>query len=71
MKRSMWLLRGPFVAGTLLPSAGALAEVKIDGELNEPEWERAQVFTDFRVTQPYTLVEPARIPQPRRTARAG
>ena len=39
-----------------LPSA--LAEIRIDGELNEPEWERAQVFTDFRVTQPYTLGAP-------------
>ena len=41
-----------------LASAGALAEIKIDGELSEPEWERAQVFTDFRVTQPYTLGVP-------------
>ena len=41
-----------------LASASALAEVKIDGELTEPEWERAQVFTDFRVTQPYTLGAP-------------
>ena len=58
MKCALWLLRGPLATVALLASAGALAEVKIDGELNEPEWERAQVFTDFRVTQPYTLGAP-------------
>ncbi len=58
MKCALWLLRGPLAMAALLASAGALAEVKIDGELNEPEWERAQVFTDFRVTQPYTLGAP-------------
>jgi hypothetical protein len=57
MKCSLWLLRGAVVAACLA-SASALAEVKIDGELTEPEWERAQVFTDFRVTQPYTLGPP-------------
>ena len=41
-----------------LASAVALAEIRIDGELSEPEWERARVFTDFRVTQPYTLGVP-------------
>jgi hypothetical protein len=45
-------------AALLLASAGALAEVTIDGRLDEPEWARAQVFTDFRVTQPYTLAAP-------------
>ncbi len=39
-------------------SPGAFAEVTVDGRLDEPEWERAQVFTDFRVTQPYTLGAP-------------
>ena len=58
MKCSLWLLRGPLATAVFLASAGALAEVQIDGELNEPEWERAQVFTDFRVTQPYTLGAP-------------
>ena len=57
MKCSLWLLRGAVVAACLA-SASALAEVKIDGALTEPEWERAQVFTDFRVTQPYTLGAP-------------
>ena len=33
----------------------ASAEITVDGRLDEPEWDRAQVFTDFRVTQPYTL----------------
>lgn len=58
MKCSLWLLRGPLATAAFLASAAALAEVRIDGELNEPEWERAQVFTDFRVTQPYTLGAP-------------
>jgi Domain of unknown function (DUF5916) len=58
MKRSVWLLRGPLLAAAFLASADALAEVKIDGVLNEPEWQRAQVFTDFKVTQPYTLGTP-------------
>jgi hypothetical protein len=52
------LLRGVMTTAGLLASAGALAEIKIDGVLNEPEWQRAQVFTDFRVTQPYTLGVP-------------
>jgi hypothetical protein len=58
MKCSLWLLRGLLAMAALVASAGALAEIKIDGVLNEPEWERAQVFTDFRVTQPYTLGVP-------------
>ncbi len=40
-------------------SAGpAPAAIQVDGSLDEPEWGRAQVFTDFRVTQPYTLAAP-------------
>jgi len=58
MKRSHGLLRGALVTIAFLASAGARAEIKIDGLLTEPEWERAQVFTDFRVTQPYTLGQP-------------
>ena len=58
MKCALSLLRGPLVAAASLASASALAEVRIDGELTEPEWDRAQVFTDFRVTQPYTLGAP-------------
>jgi hypothetical protein len=58
MKCALWLLRGPVATVALLASAAALAEVKIDGELSEPEWQHAQVFTDFRVTQPYTLGAP-------------
>src|SRR3954452_21329855 len=55
MKRSLRLL---VAAASSLTCATAFAEIKIDGQLNEPEWERAQVFTDFRVTQPYTLGVP-------------
>jgi hypothetical protein len=59
MKCAGWLLLwSPFAAAAFLASAAAFAEVKIDGELDEPEWARAQVFTDFRVTQPYTLGVP-------------
>lgn len=36
----------------------ALGAIQIDGRLTEPEWDRAQVFTDFQVTQPYTLGVP-------------
>ncbi|MGH8236725.1 MAG: DUF5916 domain-containing protein [Steroidobacteraceae bacterium] len=56
----MWLLRGrlALALAAFLASTQALAEFRIDGELNEPEWQRAQVFTDFRVTQPYTLGAP-------------
>jgi hypothetical protein len=41
-----------------LVAGRASAAIKIDGRLDEPEWDRAQVFTDFRVTQPYTLGSP-------------
>jgi hypothetical protein len=46
--------------GLLLAAACRLAgaEIAIDGRLDEPEWANAQVFTDFRVTQPYTLAAP-------------
>ncbi|MGQ0834655.1 MAG: DUF5916 domain-containing protein [Gammaproteobacteria bacterium] len=36
----------------------ALGAITVDGELTEPEWSQAQLFTDFRVTQPYTLGKP-------------
>lgn len=41
-----------------LTSGSASAAIRIDGRLDEPEWADAQVFTDFRVTQPYTLGVP-------------
>jgi len=41
----------------LLPSL-ADASITVDGRLDEAEWQRAEVFTDFRVTQPYTLGQP-------------
>jgi hypothetical protein len=53
------------LAGALLASAAnacfptvARAEIAVDGQLTEAEWADAQVFTDFRVTQPYTLGTP-------------
>ena len=49
-----------WIAAPTLALAGgnALAAIDVDGRLDEPEWERARVFTDFRVTQPYTLGAP-------------
>ena len=49
-----------WIAAPTLALAGgnALAAIHVDGRLDEPEWERARVFTDFRVTQPYTLGAP-------------
>src|SRR3954462_6910209 len=47
-------------AGLLLGAAcaTATASIGIDGRLDEPEWEQAQTFTDFRVTQPLTHAAP-------------
>jgi hypothetical protein len=39
-------------------AVGAAQAMTIDGELNEPEWTQAQVFDDFRVTEPQTLQRP-------------
>jgi len=36
----------------------AFGQITIDGRLDEPEWSSAQVFTDFRVIEPYTLGPP-------------
>lgn len=36
----------------------AFGAITVDAQLTEPEWDRAQVFTDFRVVQPYTLGKP-------------
>ena len=53
-------LRVAFLSGAaaLLLAQGALAAIQVDGVLDEGEWDAAQVFTDFRVTQPYTLGQP-------------
>jgi Domain of unknown function (DUF5916) len=32
----------------------AMAQITVDGVLDEPEWQQAQVFTDFVVTEPMT-----------------
>ena len=37
---------------------GAFGQITIDGRLDEPEWLDAEVFTDFRVVEPYTLAAP-------------
>jgi hypothetical protein len=54
MRNAPLMLAAPAL---LLSAEGALA-ITIDGHLDEPEWSRAQVFTDFRVVQPYTLGTP-------------
>ncbi|NJO13626.1 MAG: hypothetical protein HC872_09370, partial [Gammaproteobacteria bacterium] len=52
------LLSVAAVAAAGLGASVAHAEIRVDGRLDEPEWARAQVFTDFQVTQPYTLGAP-------------
>src|SRR5205807_8682037 len=43
----------------LLPLAiGAAHAMQIDGRLDEPEWAQAQVFSDFRITEPFTRAAP-------------
>jgi hypothetical protein len=34
------------------------AEIVIDGELNETEWQQAETFEDFVVTRPFSLAAP-------------
>jgi hypothetical protein len=41
-----------------LACEGAMGAITVDARLDEPEWQRAQLFTDFRVVQPYTLGKP-------------
>jgi hypothetical protein len=55
-----FLLRVALMAAVaaVLTAPPALAEIKVDGHLTESEWADAKVFTDFRVTQPYTLGRP-------------
>ena len=53
--------RLPALASALalaLVAGRASAAIKVDGRLDEPEWGAARVFTEFRVTQPYTLGSP-------------
>ncbi len=47
-----------FAATALLMTQRVLGAIEVDGVLDEAEWDRAQVFNDFRVTQPYTLAQP-------------
>lgn len=40
--------------------AGAThAAIVVDGKLDEPEWEQAHRYDDFKITQPYQLTAPA------------
>jgi len=53
--------RLPALASALalaLVAGRASAAIRVDGRLDEPEWGAARVFTEFRVTQPYTLGSP-------------
>ena len=47
-----------FAATALLMTQRVLGAIEVDGVLDEADWDRAQVFDDFRVTQPYTLAQP-------------
>ena len=49
-RKSITRVRYGVVLAVLPCMAGA--SINIDGELNEPEWASAQVFTDFRMTEP-------------------
>lgn len=51
-------LRGIGLALALL-AAQAQASVTLDGRLDEPEWQQAQVLEGFKVTEPLTLEAPA------------
>ena len=51
-------LTAPLAGAALLGAHAAFATIRVDAVLDETEWESAQVFTDFRVTQPYTLAAP-------------
>jgi hypothetical protein len=42
----------------LAPAPCAIAAIVADGRLDEPEWQQAQRFDDFLVTEPYTLGAP-------------
>jgi len=45
----------PFI---FLASNPADAEIVIDGELKETEWQQAETFEDFVVTRPFSLEAP-------------
>ena len=51
-------LRPLLVSASLLACPFAHAGMRVDGVLDEPEWEAAQVFEDFVVTQPLTYEVP-------------
>src|SRR5688572_6403054 len=51
-------LRPIILSASLLACAPAHAEIRVDGVLDEPEWDAAQVFDDFVVTQPLTYEVP-------------
>lgn len=44
--------------GAIFGVAAAAEALLVDGVLDEPIWQSAQVFDDFRVTEPYTLGAP-------------
>ncbi|MEH6459963.1 DUF5916 domain-containing protein [Chitinimonas sp. JJ19] len=39
-------------------SGKAEAAIVIDGKINEPEWAQAQQFSNFKITEPYSLTDP-------------
>jgi hypothetical protein len=51
-------LRAAFPLAALALVPAAQAKLMIDGIPDEAEWQSAQVFRDFVVTQPFTLVKP-------------
>lgn len=41
-----------------LAVSNAMAAIKVDGKLDETEWAQARQFTDFKITEPYSLTGP-------------
>ena len=52
------IINSLLLAALLLVSNTALAELKIDGRLDDPDWAEAQVFSDFIVIEPLTFNTP-------------
>lgn len=51
-------MNGLFRLGVILICYPLFAELKVDGQLDEPAWAEAQVFDAFTTTQPLTLDKP-------------
>ncbi len=48
----------PLLAALAPPAIGLASDLKLDGVPDEAIWQQAQVFDEFRVTNPFTLATP-------------